>query len=204
MTWSRAAASTASCSGGPTKSSRDGLNWKTNGDPRRMTIQIPPEMIETRDRYELYRVITDLESLHEGFRDRVEDLQITRLEIDAAGEMQSGYSAKLLCDPPMRSFGDKSLPRMLKATGMALVLVIDDERFAVVKERLALRRRPARSIVRSKRPAWLFTRSKSLKMLAKRWSEVSPETRKKMARKMGKASGKSRRAKARKSVGATV
>lgn len=162
-----------------------------------MTAPLPPDLIA--DRYEVYRVVTDLDALHEAFRDRVEDLQITRLEVDAAGELQTGYSSKLLCDPPMKTFGRRSLPGMLKGTGMALVLVIDDERFAPIKERLAKRRRPLRSIVRSKRPTWLFTRSKSLKMLEKRWSGVSPEKRKKLAQKLGKASGKARRAKARKS-----
>lgn len=161
-----------------------------------MTIPTaPPDLIDNR--YELYRVVTDLEGLHEAFRDRVEDLQITRLEFDAAGGLQPGYGSKLLCNPPMKSFGRESLPRSLKATGMALVLVIDDERFAPIKERLAQRKRPLRPIVRSKRPTWLFTRSRSLKMLEKRWAGVSPEKRKKLAKKMGKASGKARRARRR-------
>jgi hypothetical protein len=149
--------------------------------------------IEMLDKYELYRVISDWDALHEGFRDRVEDLQITRVEIDAAGKLQPGYAAKLLCDPPMKSFGKESLPRMLKATGMALVLVIDDERFAPVKERLTKRRRPARSIVRTKRPAWLFTRELASKSSKKRWENVAPEVRKKMMRKLAKASHRARR-----------
>jgi hypothetical protein len=147
--------------------------------------------------YELYRVITDWDALHEGFRDRVEDLRITRLETDAAGQLQPGYSAKLLCDPPMRSFGQKSLEGMLKGTGMALVLVIDDERFAPIKEGLSQRKRPLRAMVRRARPKWLFTSQKGSKNGKKRWEGVPEEQRKKIMRKLAKASHRARRRKAK-------
>jgi len=87
----------------------------------------------TENRYELYRVVTDWAALHEAFADRVEDLQVSRLEIDEAGGLATGHTGKLLCDPPIKSIGRKSLPKLLKATGMALVLVVDDERFAPIK-----------------------------------------------------------------------
>jgi len=152
------------------------------------------------DRYELYRVVTDMDALHEAFRDRAEDLQTTRLELDAAGELQPGYSAKLLCNPPMKSFGRQSLPGMLKATGMVLVLVVDDERFAPIKEQLGRRKRPMRSIVRMKRPRWLLTPQKASKISKNRWENVPPEIRKKMMKKLAKASWRARRAKQRKSI----
>lgn len=138
------------------------------------------------DRYELYRVVTDMDALHEAFRDRVEDLQVTHLSIDEAGGLQNGYSGKLLCTPPIKSFGRESLPRMLKATGMALILVIDDERFAEVKEQLGQRKRPMRSIVRIKRPKWLFNTKKSLKMQILRNEKLSPQQRRRIAKKAAK------------------
>lgn len=139
------------------------------------------------DRYELYRVVTDMDALHEAFRDRVEDLQVTQLSVDQAGGLQNGYSGKLLCNPPIKSFGRESLPRMLKATGMALILVIDDERFAEVKEQLGQRKRPMRSIVRIKRPKWLFNPEKATKSSRKRWQAVPEAKRKKMMRKIANA-----------------
>lgn len=149
------------------------------------------------ERYELYRVITDMDALHEGFRDRVEELQATRLEIDAAGKLQPGYSAKLLCDPPIKSFGRESLPRMLKATGMALVLVIDDQRFAITKAQLSKRKRPNRAIVRRVIPKWLFKPEKAREMGKKRWQGVSDAERTRIMKKVSKAALRARRRKAR-------
>lgn len=138
--------------------------------------------------YELYRVILDYEALHEGFIDRIEDLDVTRLSIDKAGKFTPGHSSKLLCNPPIKLLGKESLGKMLKATGMALVLVIDDERFAPVKVKLEKRKRPSvhpkGSIVR---PTWLFTRSKSLKMQVLRNQALSPRQRKMIAKRAARA-----------------
>lgn len=139
------------------------------------------------DKYELYRVVTDFEGLHEAFRDRVEDLEVTRQELDAVSGLQPGYSAKLLCDPPIKSIGKQSLPKMLKATGMALVLVIDDERFAPIKAQMSKRVRPLRANARIVRPAWLFCKDKAREMGTKRWSGVSEKQRKRLAKKAAKA-----------------
>jgi hypothetical protein len=140
-------------------------------------MTVPVTAPDTIGKYELYRVVTDFDALHEGFRDRVEELQITRIETDAAGHLQPGYSAKLLCNPPIKSFGRSSLPGMLRATGMALVLVIDDERFAPVKERLSQRKRPVRAMVRRVKPKWLFSGQKAVKCGKKRWEGVPAEAR---------------------------
>jgi hypothetical protein len=138
--------------------------------------------------YELYRVILDYEALHEGFIDRIEDLDVTRRSIDVAGKFTPGYSAKLLCNPPIKLLGKESLGKMLKATGLALVLVIDDERFAPVKLNLEKRKRPS---VHPKgsiaRPTWLFTRSKSLKMQVLRNKALSPRQRKMIAKRAARA-----------------
>lgn len=166
-----------------------------------MNAPTPPDLIA--DRYELYRVVTDLDALHEAFRDRVEDLQITRIEVDAAGALQPGYSSKLLCNPPMKTFGRESLPRMLKGTGMALVLVIDDERFAPIKERLAKRRRPVRAIARRVTPKWLFKPANASQMGKKRWEGVSDAKKARIMKRVSKAAARARR-KARKSAEVTA
>jgi|SRR6202034_620589 len=99
--------------------------------------------------YELYRVITDYEALQEGFIDRVEDLNVPRGEVDAAGGFTPGHASKLLCSPPIKLLGRESLGKMLKATGMALILAIDDQRFAPIKAQLVKRRRRVAPSMRS-------------------------------------------------------
>lgn len=156
-----------------------------------------PDLIDGR--LEVYRVATDYEAICDVFRDRVEDLQATRLGVDAAGHFALGHASTLLCKPQIKGYGPESLTKMLKATGMALVFVIDDERFAAVKERLGRRERPVRQQTNasSTRPTWLFKRKKATEYGKKRWAVLSEEKRKKLARKMGKASGLARRKKAR-------
>jgi hypothetical protein len=101
----------------------------------------------TRD-FEAYRIVEDYDALCEALSERVEDLQATRLGVDAAGGFAGGHASTLLCRPQIKGYGPMSLTRMLRATGMVIVLAIDEERFAKVKERLGRRERPFRSPAR--------------------------------------------------------
>lgn len=95
--------------------------------------------------YEPYRVITDYEALQDGFADRIHELDVPMIEIDAIGDLTMGNTQKLLSKSDAkwaRRFGWVSLGKMLKATGLVLVLMIDDERFAPIREQMAKRRRP--------------------------------------------------------------
>lgn len=151
-------------------------------------IRSMPEGTElVDDKYEVFRVVTDMEALHEAFRDRVEDLQVTRIAVDVAGRLTPGYSSKLLCEPPMKLLGLTSLPRMLKATGMALVLVIDDERFAPLKAKMAKRKRIVPPNGSIKKPAWLITREASQNMQVLRNKKLSPRQRRLIAKRAAKA-----------------
>jgi hypothetical protein len=160
-------------------------------------IRITPE-------YELYRVVTDYEALQDGFADRIEDLNTPLTEIDVAAGLTRGHMQRLInADPEAwrprgkrrqsREFGWKTLEAALKGTGMALVLVVDDERFAAIKKQLSARRKVSRSIVRNPRPRWLFTSEKASKTSANRWSSVPPEMRKKIMKKVLKARHRKRR-----------
>lgn len=164
----------------------------------------PPVMID--DRYEVYRVILDYEALQDGFLDRIDDLNTTLEQIDMAGNFTKGNAQKLLTRstgtpvkgrsaPGKRTLGWASLGKMLKGTGLALVLVIDDERFAPIKQQMAQRAKPPRERANasSVKPAWLFTKEKAREMGKKRWSAMSPSERQRLARKAGKASGQARR-----------
>lgn len=139
------------------------------------------------DRFEIYRVVTDYEALHEGLIDRVEDLNVSRITIDEEGGFQPGYASKLLCNPPMKNLGPKTLGGMLKATGMALVLVVDDERFAATRAQMSKRKRVVPAIGGKVRPTWLFTKDKAREMGKKRWANLTPEQRQRLARRGAKA-----------------
>ena len=95
--------------------------------------------------FEPFRIVEDYEALCEALSERVEDLQATRLGVDAAGGFAGGHASTLLCRPQIKGYGPTSLTRMLRATGLTLVLAIDDERFAKVRERLGRRERPLRA-----------------------------------------------------------
>lgn len=153
--------------------------------------------------YELYRVITDYEALQDGFLDRIDDLDTTLEQIDMAGEFTKGNVQKLLTKNPgkpshvhrnhrhasaKRTFGWESLAKMLKGTGLALVLVVDDERFAPVKEQLAKRKRPRmQANARMASTPWLFCKEKAREMGVKRWSAMTPAKRTRLMRKVAKA-----------------
>jgi hypothetical protein len=107
------------------------------------------------NRYELYRVILDYEALQDGFLDRIDDLNTTLAQVEISGGLTCGNAYKLLRKdagklrsdrpntPSRRTFGWESLGKMLKGTGLALALVVDDAKFAPLKEQLAPRKRPS-------------------------------------------------------------
>jgi hypothetical protein len=98
--------------------------------------------------FEPFRIVEDYDALCDALADRVEDLQATRLGVDAAGRFAGGHASTLLCRPQIKGYGPVSLTKMLEATGLVIVLAIDDERFAKVRERLGRRERPLKSPVR--------------------------------------------------------
>jgi hypothetical protein len=155
--------------------------------------------------YELYRVILDYEALQDGFLDRIDDLETTLEQIDMAGDLAKGNVQKLLNKSDSvrgwdrtrrdkRILGWESLGKMLKGTGLALVLVVDDARFRDAKDMLMKRKRPRQpAIAGITRPTWLFTKKKAQEMGKKRFAAMSPERLKKHQRKAAKARWKQRR-----------
>jgi hypothetical protein len=137
--------------------------------------------------WEPYRIITDLEGLREVFCDRAEDLNISRVTIDEAGGLTPGYSSKLLCEPPMKPLTNENIPKMLKATRLVLIAVIDDERFAATKTELSTRKRKFRAVARIKRVKGLFNKENAAEYGKKRWLGVSALKRSRIARKAANA-----------------
>lgn len=53
--------------------------------------------------FEAYRIVEDYDALCEALSERVEDLQPTRLGVDAAGGFAGGHASTLLCKPRSRA-----------------------------------------------------------------------------------------------------
>jgi 3-oxoacyl-(acyl-carrier-protein) synthase len=136
-------------------------------DERRLTAHRPtkpaPEVAPAApavrvkiDEIELFAVVDNYEALQDAFADRIEDLNVTMTEIDAAAGMTRGQVQKLLrkLDPNdfrpsakrkySRGFGWKTLGNSLKGTGLALAVIVDDERFAPIRAQMAKRLLPSR------------------------------------------------------------
>jgi hypothetical protein len=113
-------------------------HWPASKPSPKVATAAPlaPEMI--------YRVVMDLEALQDAFADRIEDLGVALTEVDAAVGLTRGNAQKLLSKSDAkwaREFGWKTLGAMLKGTGLKLVLIVDDEKFAPVMAQMVKRRR---------------------------------------------------------------
>ena len=148
----------------------------------------------TRDtqKFELYRIVSDYEALQDGFLDRIDDLDTT---MSALPGFADGVVQKLLAKNPgksrdthvangQRAFGWKSLGDMLERTGLALVLVVDDERFAPMKTELIKRRRKNLPTHAGKiHPKWRFTSKTGRKARERWWNGLTDAQKKKHQRK---------------------
>lgn len=150
------------------------------------------------DQYELYRIILDYEALQDGFLDRIDDLNTTIEQVELHGEFAKGQGQKCLSKSAgrlKRGFGWESLGKMLKGTGLALVLVVDDDRFAPIKDQLAKRRRARMPTnVSIKAPKWLISKKNAANMRALGVRSLSPQQRKRIAKKAAKARWRKARA----------
>jgi hypothetical protein len=128
--------------------------------PAPIPAPLPPPAVETPQPadvvliqgntrvFEPFRIVEDYDALCDALAERVEDLEATRLGVDAAGGFASGHASTLLCRPQIKGYGPVSLTKMLRATGLTLVLAIDDAAFAKVKDRLILRERQLKPAAR--------------------------------------------------------
>jgi hypothetical protein len=79
------------------------------------------------------------DDLHRIMRARADELEVSRLVLDETAGITSGHSSKLLAPRPMRRLGAVTMPAMLGALGLALVVVEDPEALARIS-RLPKRR----------------------------------------------------------------
>lgn len=148
-------------------------------------------------------VIADEADLVTAWRERAEELNASRSEIDRVAGLPTGYAGKMMCIPPIKYAGPQSFWNVCGALGLAVQLVVDPTataRFAgSMDQRDTKNARLRRMIHKSKLP-WLITPETARKLGAKggsnSLSKRSLGYRKKIARMGVKA--RDQRAKARK------
>ncbi|MEH2468842.1 hypothetical protein V1281_001902 [Nitrobacteraceae bacterium AZCC 2161] len=90
------------------------------------------------------RLISDYNDLVLALRERFDDMEMTRLEIDEQSGLQSGYSGKTLSLTPKKHFGMVSLGPTLGSAGCKLLLVEDPIQTERILARRQVRQRPVR------------------------------------------------------------
>jgi hypothetical protein len=139
-------------------------------------------------------VVGSYADLHRLLRSRADDLNLSRLEIDRLANLAPGHAAKLLSPRPLRRLGNETMPFLLSALGVRLVLQVDPDALERIK-RIAKPREPGRarlngvtSLVFHRRH---YQRMGRLGGAKRRF--LSPEERTRLARKAGLASAEARR-----------
>lgn len=134
-----------------------GLRWTLPPNLARCSAarekKAPPTQLETPvakvdqpvRRSSVAVMIFDYTGLVEAIRERVDELGLTRLEVDHLAGLQSGYAGKILSRKHIRHLGMVSLGSTLGAIGCRLILVEDPDQTALIKTRMTPRERAVRS-----------------------------------------------------------
>jgi hypothetical protein len=145
-------------------------------------------------------VVRDWHQFRQAFRDRCTELRVSRLTVDRIGRLPDGQASKLLSAVPDQGFGVRSLPAMLAAVGLALVVVEDAEATARIRPHLVPRNESqvhadasALTLKREKRrakrrgKAWRNNSEWGRVMAARRSLILSPNKRQRIARRAARA-----------------
>jgi hypothetical protein len=97
--------------------------------PRRQDVA--PAIVRIKGR--VLAIFSDYDGLWSAVRARVDDLNLTRLELDYLSGAQSGYHSKLLCGARIKKFGRCSLGDTLGAIGCELALIEDEIQTAKIR-----------------------------------------------------------------------
>ena len=129
-------------------------------------------------------VARDYDELVAAFRARRDELKVPHLAIDDVAGLQTGYTGKLLADPPIRAFGRVSLGPMLGTLGLAVIVVADNAALRRVQHRLVTRKnRP----MRADRHASWFSSETGREMARRRAEKMSAKARSMSASKAARA-----------------
>jgi hypothetical protein len=128
--------------------------------------------------------IRDYAELHDALRARVDQLSVSRSELDSLSGLQGGYCGKLLAPVPIKRLGMQSLGPLLTVLGVKLIMVEDSDALRRIGPRLKKRNdasvRYASGRARKKRklgPEW------GKLMAARRVLSQSPSERSQIARR---------------------
>jgi hypothetical protein len=83
------------------------------------------------------------EDLHRIMRARASELNLSRESIDAIAGLQDGYAAKLLSPRPIKKLGPLSIPLVLPALGLKLIVIVDEQQTRKIQARISQPRRQA-------------------------------------------------------------
>jgi hypothetical protein len=83
--------------------------------------------------------VRDYGGLVEALRARCDELNVAGITLDDLAGLAVGHVNKLLCPQPMRVLGPVSLPALLGALGLQLIVAEDPEALARVQARLTPR-----------------------------------------------------------------
>jgi hypothetical protein len=131
-----------------------------------------------------FAVVRDYDGLLAAIRARRDELKVAHLVIDDVAGLQTGYTSKLLSDPPIRNLGAMSLGPLLGTLGLALAIVHDGEALRRVQGRLTPRRHAHKRADRSH--TW-FTSKNAREMALKRAAKMSEKQRSASASRAAKA-----------------
>ena len=90
------------------------------------------------------KLLRSPEDIVAALRARRDELNISHETIDAIALWADGYCSKVLAPKPMKGLGELSLPSLLEALGVALVLVEDSAAADRVRQKWVERKRPQR------------------------------------------------------------
>ena len=90
------------------------------------------------------RLIRSIDDLVAAVRARRDELNLSHKLLDDLAGLQSGYTSKLLAPNRVKNLGALSLPALLGALGVALVLVEDSAQAERMRDKWIPRKRPRR------------------------------------------------------------
>jgi hypothetical protein len=93
------------------------------------------------------KVVASIPELVAAVRARRDELNISHESIDALAGLAGGHFSKLVCDPPIKGFGELSLKSVLGALALRIVVVRieeDPDQRARMAKRWIKRKRPQR------------------------------------------------------------
>jgi hypothetical protein len=94
------------------------------------------ELRNVSDEIEILAEVNGYGDLHRTMRQQAEELQVSRETLDAVSGVQSGYSGKLLADPPIKILGWDLAPCFLPTLGLKLLIAKDPAALAKLSHRM--------------------------------------------------------------------